>query len=86
MQKAKERRSRQMDITTYVENVEIILGSYSRSEDRNNQSEGQLNLDSGSSRVQQNSNSVGEDFRSLLNTNSRENSEMTTETTRMISD
>ena len=27
---------------------------------------------------------IGEDFRSLLNTNSRENSEMTIETTRMI--
>ena len=45
-----------------------------------------MNLDSGSSRPQQNSNVIGEDFRSLLNTNSRENSEITVETTRMISE
>ena len=45
-----------------------------------------MNLDSGSSRPQQNSNVIGADFRSLLNTNSRENSEITIETTRMISE
>ena len=63
-----------------------MLGSYSRDEDRNNESENEVNLDSESSRHQQNSNLVGEDFRSLLNTNSRENSEITIETTRMISE
>ena len=42
-------------------------------------------LDSGSSRPQQNSYVIGEDFRSLLNTDSRENSEITIETTRMFS-
>ena len=67
------------------ENVDIMLGSYSRNDERNNQSEDEMNLDSGSDRPQQNSNLVGEDFRSLLNDNSRENSEMTIETTRMIS-
>ena len=45
-----------------------------------------MNLDSGSSRPPQNSNLVGEDFRSLLNTNSRKNSDITIETTRMISE
>ena len=45
-----------------------------------------MSLDSGSSRPQQNSNIIGEDFRLLLNTNSRENSEITIETTRMISE
>ena len=45
----------------------------------------ELNLDPVSSRPQQNSNVVGKDFRSLL-TNSRENSEITVETTRMIID
>ena len=85
-QKAKERRSRQIDLMSDVENVDIMLGSYSRDEDRNNESENEVNLDSESSRPQQNSNLVGEDFRSLLNTNSRENSELTIETTRMISE
>ena len=83
-QKAKERRSRQLDMLSDVENVDIMLGSYSRDEEGNIASENEVILDSGSSKPQQNSNVIGEDFRSLLNTNSRENSEITVETTRMI--
>ena len=45
-----------------------------------------MNLDSGSSRPQQSSNVIGEDFRSLLNSNSRENSEIAIETTRLINE
>ena len=45
-QSAKKWRSRQLDIRSDVENVDIMLGSYSRDEDRNNQSEDELNLDS----------------------------------------
>ena len=85
-QKAKERRSRQLDMMSDVENVDIMLGSYSRDDEENNISENELNLDSGSSRPQQSSNAIGEDFRSLLNTNSRENSEITIETTRLINE
>ena len=84
-QKAKERRSRQLDIMSDVENVDIMLGSYSR-DDENNATEDEMNLDSRSNRLQQSSNVIGEDFRSLLNTNSRENSQATIETTRIISD
>ena len=73
-----------MDMMFDVKNVDIMLGSYSRDDERNDHSENELNRDSGSSRPQQSSNLVGEDFRSLLNTNSRENSEVTIETTRMI--
>ena len=69
-----------------VENVVIIIGNYSRDEDRNEQSESELNLHLGSNRPQQSSNLIGEDFRSLLLINSRENSEMTVETNRMISE
>ena len=43
-------------------------------------------MDSGSRRPQQGSNLIGEDFRSLLNTNSRENSEIAIETTRLINE
>ena len=68
------------------EKVDIMLASYSKYEDRNNQSEDELNFDSGSSRPQQSSNIVGEDIGFLLNTNSREKSEMTIETTRMINE
>ena len=85
-QKATERRSRQMDLMSDVEIVDVMLGSYSRDEDGNEGSENEMNLDSGSSILQQSSNLVGEDFSSLLNTNSRENSEITIETTRMISE
>ena len=85
-QKAKERRSRQLDMLSDVENVDIMLGSYSRDAEENNISKNEVNLDSGSSRPQQSSNVIGEDFRSLLNTISRENSEITIETTRLIND
>ena len=83
-QKATERRSSQLDIMSALENVDIMLGSYSRDDERDNQSENELNVDQGSIRPQQNSILVDEDVRSLLNTNSRENSEMTIETSRMI--
>ena len=83
-QKAKERRSRQLDMLSDVENVDIMLGSYSRDYEENNVSENEVNLNSGSNRPHQSSNVIGEDFRSLLNTNSRENSESTIEITRMI--
>ena len=85
-QKAKERRSRQLDMLSDVENVDIMLGSYSREDDENNVSENEVNLDSGSSRPKQSSNVIGKDFRSLLNTNSRENSEITIEITRLINE
>ena len=85
-QKAKERRSRQLDMIFDVENVDIMIGNYSRDEDRNEQSESELNLDLGSNRPQQSSNLIGEDFRSVLNANSREKSEITVEINRMISE
>ena len=85
-QKAKEMRSRQLDILSDVENVDIRIGSSFREDERKDQSDSELNLDSGSIRPQQNSSLFGEEFRSLLNTNKSENSEMTIETTRMISE
>ena len=85
-QKAKERRLRQLDMMSDGENVDMMIGNYSRDEDRDEQSECELNLDLESDRPQQSSNLIGEYFRSLLNTNSRENSEMTAETNRMINE
>ena len=64
---AKEMRSRQLDILSDVENVDIILICCSKENERDNKSESELNLDSGSTRPQQSSTLVGEDFRSLLN-------------------
>ena len=68
-----------------MENVDVMLGSYSRNDEGNDQSENELNLNSDSSRPQRNSNVTGEDFKSLL-TNSRENREVTIETTRLINE
>ena len=52
-QKAKVRRFRQVDMTFDVEYDYIMLGSYSRDDERNDNSENELNLDSGSNRPQQ---------------------------------
>ena len=84
-QKAKEQCCRQLDMLSDVENVDIKLGSYSRDNEENNASENEVNIDSGSNQPQQSSNVI-EDFGSLLNTNSRENNEITIETTRMINE
>ena len=84
-QKAKERRSRQLNIVSDVEIVDVMLGSYSRNNEENDLSENDINLDSESSRPQRNSNVTGEDIRSLL-TNSRENSEATIGKTRLINE
>ena len=73
-----------MDMMSGVENVDIMLGIFSRDDERNNENEKEVNSDLWSSRPQRSSNLVREDFRSLLNTNSRENSEITIETTTMI--
>ena len=83
--KAKERRFRQLDIISDVENADVMVGNYLRENERNYQSDSDLNLDPVSLQSQRDSNVVGEDFRSLL-TNSRENSEITMETTRMINE
>ena len=85
-QKTKERRYRQLNMLSDVENVDIMLESYSRDDEENNASENEVNLDSGSRRPQQSSIVIGEDFSSLFNTNSRENSEITIEATRMINE
>ena len=84
--KAREKQPRQSNVMSDLENVDIMLASYSRNDDANGQNQSDNNLDSESNRLQQNSSIAGEDFLSLLITNSRENSEMTIETTRMISD
>ena len=69
-----------------LENVDIMLENYSRNDEANEQNNSDTNLDAESNRIQQISNLVGEDFRSLPNRNSRENYDMTVKTTRKISD
>ena len=68
--KARERRSRQIEMMSDVEYVDMMLGSSSRDGEENNDSEKEIIIDKGSSGPQQNSNLVGEDIRSLLKTSS----------------
>ena len=82
-QRAKERRSRQLDIMSDTENLDVMLGSYPRNELGNDSDrDGEIDLRSDRTRGDPLQNS--EDFRSLLNSNSRENSESTVETMRLV--
>ena len=69
-----------------LENVDTILGSYSRNEVSDEQEECDVDLNLGSDRLDRNTNLVSEDFRSLPYKNSRKNIDMTIETTIMIID
>ena len=84
-QRAKERRSTQMDLMSDTENLDIMLGSYSRNELENNSMERNDEMDRESDRTRHDLVQNSEDFRSLLNSNRRENSESTVETMRLVS-
>ena len=79
-QKAKEKRSRQSDVMSDLENMDVMLGIYSRND---LYSQRETEGDSESTGLQTVS-PAREDFRSLKNTNSRENSEITNETATQV--
>ena len=83
-QKAKERRSRQVDLMSDTENLDIMLGFYSRNELESNSIDRNDDIDHESDRTRQDVAQNSKDFRSLLNSNSRENSESTIETIRIL--
>ena len=83
-QKAKRRRSRQADLVSDLENVDVMLGSYSRNELKSKSGKRNDEVDFGSDRTRQDVVQISEDFRSLLNSNSGENSESTFETMRLV--
>ena len=82
-QRAKERRSRQLDIMCDTENLDVMLGSYPRNE-LGNDSDRNVEIDLGSDRTREDPLQNSEDFRSLLNSNSNENSLSTAETMRLV--
>ena len=82
-QRAKERRSRQLDIMSDTENLDVMLGSYPRNE-LGNDSDRNVEIDLGSDRTREDPLQNSEDFRSLLNSNSNENSVSTAETMRLV--
>ena len=69
---------------TDVENLDVMLGSYSRNELESKSEDRNVQVDQGSDRPRHDVNQNVEDFRSLLNSNSRENSEITLETVRLV--
>ena len=83
-QTAKEKRLRHSDVMSDIENLDVMLGNYTNSEIRGQEPVDQIKIDPGSRRRQQNLDQNEGNYRSLLNTNLSENSEVTVETSRMI--
>ena len=83
-QRAKERRSRQVDLMSDTENLDIMLGSYSKNDLERNSVDRNEEMSHESDGTRQESAQNSEDFRSLLKSNSRENSESTVETLRLV--
>ena len=83
-QKAKEKRSRQSDVMSDIENLDLMLGNYQESDQVRDEdpSDTELNVDSRNPNKE--FNSISGSFRTLLNTNASENSEITVETSRAI--
>ena len=83
-QRAKERRSRQVDLMSDVEDLDVMLGSYSRNEMESNSGDRNDEVDLASDRTRGYVVQNNEDFRSFSNSNRRENSESTIETMRLV--
>ena len=81
--RAKERRSRQADIMSDVENLDVMLGSCSRNELESNSEDRNVEVALESNRPGQDV-IQNEQFRSFLNSNSRENSEIIMEKVRLV--
>ena len=84
-QKAKEKRSRQSDVMSDIENLDVMLGNYANGDIRDRDIVDQIEIDPESRRRQQGIDQEESNYRSLLNTNLSENSEITVETSRAIS-
>ena len=84
-QKAKEKRSRQSDVMSDIENLDVMLGNYANGDSRGQDTVDQLEVDPESSRRQQGFDQEESNYRYLLKTNLSENSEITAETNRAIS-
>ena len=84
-QKAKKKRSRQYDVLSDIENLDVMLGNYANSDFRDQDIVDQTGIDPESCRRQQGFGQEESNYGSLLNTNLSENSEITVETSRAIS-
>ena len=84
-QKTKKKRSRQSDVMSDFENLDVMLGNYANSDIRDQDTVDQIEIDPESSRRQLGFGQEECNYRSLINTNLSENSEITVETSRAIS-
>ena len=84
-QKAKEKRSRQSNVMSDLENMNVMLGIYSgnHSDEKLNEN---IEVDSRSNGTRTDMVRNCEDFRTLLNSDDRIRSEIPVETTRFIAD
>ena len=83
-QKAKEKRSRQSDILSDIENLDVMLGNFQENEQFREGVVTERKIDLESERQQGDTIPVESNYRSHLNTNLSENSEITVETSRAI--
>ena len=83
-QKAREKRSRQSDVMSDIENLDVMLGSFQGNNQVRDENMSDADFDLESRRQQGGTNSFEGNCRSLLNTNVSENSEITAETRRAI--
>ena len=83
-QKAKEKRSRQSDVVSDIENLDVMLGNYPNGEMRDRENVEDVEIDLESKGRQQNASHFTGNYRSLLNNSLSDNSEITAETSRMI--
>ena len=79
----RKNRSRLSECSDF-ENMEVMLRDYAKHEFVDPQRDRETDVDLRSDELQQNGNHIGEDFRSILNSNSTESSKITVETVRMI--
>ena len=82
--KAREKRSRQSDVMSDIENLNVMLGNYQEVDQVRDEDISNTDFDLESRRPQRETNSISGNFRSILNTNTSENSEITVETSRAI--
>ena len=84
-QEAKERRSRQSDLMSDIENLDVMLVSYQRDDCEIQNGNVQVEIDPRSIDQEESSNPNENDYRSYLNANPSENSCLTVETSKAIS-
>ena len=83
-QKAREKRSRQSDVMSDIENLDVMLGNYQRENNELRSENNENTLDQRSNEREGHDRNV-EDYQTFLNNNPSENSCLTIETSRAIS-